>query len=62
MNDVQATEEAFSPQKENIQHFKTTHFFTFLFFLWVILDNPDPDSDQNQCGFMRILKRIHNTA
>jgi len=54
MNDVQATEEACSPQKENIQHFKTTHFFTFFIFLWVIFDNPDPDSDQinaDPCGY-----------
>jgi hypothetical protein len=34
--DVQATGEALKLVKENIQHFKTINFFTFVSFLWVI--------------------------
>jgi len=40
------------PLKEDIQHFKTTHFFTYFFFCghFALLD-PDPDTvHQNLCG------------
>jgi hypothetical protein len=33
MEEVQATGEDFSPQKEDIQHVKTLNFFTFLYFV-----------------------------
>ncbi len=33
------------PSKENIQQFKTWHFFTFFLFLWVIFVPLDPDPD-----------------
>jgi hypothetical protein len=36
------------PSKDNIQHFKTTLFFTVIF-LWHAHMNPDP-ANQNQCG------------
>ncbi len=44
--DVQATEEAFSPQIENIQHFKTWNFWFFCAsFLpsWIRFPNPETD-------------------
>ncbi len=44
--------------KENLQHFKPTHFFAFFLVIFVHLD-PDP-SDKNQCGSMQI--RIHKTG
>ncbi len=46
------------PSKENIQQFKTKHFFTFNF-LCIIFAHLDPDpADQNQCWSIRI--RIDN--
>ncbi len=62
VKDVQATGEAFSPQKKNTQHFKTWNFLTSFFFcvcMIFALLNQDP-ADQNRCGSMRI--RIHNTC
>jgi hypothetical protein len=45
--DVQATGEAFSPEKRTSKHPN----LNLVQFLWVILDLLDPDpADQNQCG------------
>ncbi len=43
--DVQATGEAFSPKRENIQHFKKRNLLIFFMFLWVIFALLDPDPD-----------------
>ncbi len=52
-NNVHGTEEAFSSQKENIQHLKTRNVIIFSLLLWVIFALLDPGS-----GF-RIWTRIH---
>jgi hypothetical protein len=58
MSIVQATGEALSPQKENIQHFKTRNFLPFFYFcgsvlpFWIRIfwietrSKPDPDPKQ----------------
>jgi hypothetical protein len=61
VKDVQASGKASRHQKENIQHFKTTIFFTFFFIGGPFFANLDPDpADQNQRGSMRI--QISNTV
>ncbi len=48
MKDVQASGKAFSSQKKNIHHFKTTIFLLFSLFHFAYL-NPG-QADQNKCG------------
>ncbi len=53
MKEIQAKEEAFSLQKENIQHLKhkISPHILFLYVIFALLD-PDSDlADQNQRGF-----------
>jgi hypothetical protein len=49
VKDVQASGKASSPQKENIQHFKTTIFY-FLYFFAYLDPGQDDQNHQNQCG------------
>ncbi len=51
-------EEAFSPSKDKMQHFKTWNFFTFSILLCPL--GSGSRDDQNRCGSMRL--RIHNTV
>jgi hypothetical protein len=49
--DIQATEEAFSPQERSSSTSKHGKFLHFFLFLWAILALMDPDpADQNQGG------------
>ncbi len=58
IENVQATGEAASPQREHSAHQTNIFFFCFLWIIFAHLD-PDPDpADQISCNSMRI--RIHN--
>jgi hypothetical protein len=50
VKDVQASGKASGPQKENIQHFKTNTFFSFLYFFAYMAPGPADQNHQNQCG------------
>jgi hypothetical protein len=46
------------PKKENIWHFKTMHFLTLFFNLWVILASLDPDRPKSMGFYQYRIKRF----